>query len=157
MAGIFLPSTHSFYNHRKTEKCSVFLSTPSVFLSPWQRGSLLIMRKLNSLVPKQPGNKPHAHLGPGGGGCLSHTACFPGCQGQTRGGQARRSAAEWAACGSPCLLTTRQRNHRTALARQVLLLPLPSADCRLVGVGRPGEKLGLAAGEKLLVLGFLSL
>lgn len=42
----------------------LFLSTPSAFLSPWQRGSFLIMRKLNLLVPKQRGNKSHARLGP---------------------------------------------------------------------------------------------
>lgn len=82
------PSTHSFYNHRKKQKNAVclFLTTPSVFLSPWQRSSFLIMRKLNLLVPKQQENKSHAHLGPW---VLVTRPASRGCQEQTRGGQAR--------------------------------------------------------------------
>lgn len=63
----------------------LFLSTPSAFLSPWQHSSFLIMRKLNLLVPKQRGNKSHAHLGP----WVSVTRLASwACQEQTRGGQA---------------------------------------------------------------------
>lgn len=73
----FLLPLHAFLlKSQKNRKMQcLFLSTPSVFPSPWQRSSFLIMRKLNLLVPKQRGNKSHAHLGPW---VFSHTACFPG-------------------------------------------------------------------------------
>ena len=53
----------------------LFLSTPSVFLSPWQCNSYLILKKLNLPVPKQLGNKSQCTLGPLG---HCHTACFTG-------------------------------------------------------------------------------